>query len=59
MDLVEKRINKAINSCQRALNNLQQGNKRLSVGDLDHAKEYILASIHLLIAEVKEDEGKF
>jgi hypothetical protein len=29
MDLVEKRINKAITSCQRALNNLQQGNKRL------------------------------
>jgi hypothetical protein len=59
MDLVEKRINKAITSCQRALDNLQQGNKRLSVGDLDHAKEYILASIHLLIAEVKEEEGSF
>lgn len=59
MDLAEQKIKNAMNSCQRALDNLQQGNKRLTVGDLDYAKEYILASIHILIAEIKDEEGKF
>jgi hypothetical protein len=57
--LAEQKIHKAINSCQLALEKLQQGNKRLSVGDLDHAKEFILASIHILINEIKDEEGKF
>lgn len=59
MDLAEQKIKNAMNSCQRALDNLQQGNKRLTVGDLDYAKEYILASIHILIAEITDEEGKF
>lgn len=53
------RIQKAIESCKRALDNLENNNKRLSVGDLDHAKEYVLSAIHLLIAEIEEDEGQF
>lgn len=59
MELAQTKIEKAINSCQRALENLQKSNKRLAIGDLDHSKEFILASIHLLIAEVVEDEGEF
>jgi hypothetical protein len=59
VDLAEQKISKAIQSCQRALDNLQNENKRLSVGDLDHAREFIIASIHLLIAEIKEEEGNF
>jgi hypothetical protein len=57
--MAQTKIEKAIESCKRALENLQQGNKRLSVGDLDYSKDFIVAAIHILIAEIKEDEGKF
>lgn len=57
--LVEERIRKAITSCQRALSNLEKGNKRLAVGDLDHAKEFVIAAIHLTIIEIEDEEGKF
>ena len=53
-----ERIHKAINSCSNALSKLEN-NKRLAVGDLDHAKEYVLSAIHLLIAEIEDEEGKF
>lgn len=59
MELAQSKIEKAIASCQRTLENLNKGNKRLAIGDLDHAKEFILASIHILIAEVIEEEGEF
>jgi hypothetical protein len=59
MEMAQTKIEKAIMSCTRALENLQQGNKRLSVGDLDYSKDFIVAAIHILIAEIKEDEGKF
>lgn len=55
----EERIHKAINSCQLALENLKQRNKRLAVGDLDYAKDYILAAIHLTIIAIEDEEGKF
>ncbi|WP_165571665.1 hypothetical protein [Cytobacillus praedii] len=54
----EQKIEKAIQSCMRALETRKE-NKRLSVGDLDYAKEYILAAIHLSILEIEEEEGKF
>jgi hypothetical protein len=57
--MAHTKIEKAITSCQRALENLQQGNKRLSVGDLDYCKDFIVAAIHMLIAEIIEEEGKF
>lgn len=57
--LAETKIEKAITSCQRALDNLHNGNKRLSVGDLDHGKENLIAAIHILINEIKDEEGKF
>jgi hypothetical protein len=53
------RIQKAIESCKRSLDQLENNNKRLAVGDLDHAKEYVLSSIHLLIAEIEMEEGEF
>lgn len=57
--LAKTKIEKAITSCQRALRNLDDSNKRLSVGDLDHAKENVIAAIHLIIAEIVDDEGEF
>jgi hypothetical protein len=57
--MAHHKIEKAIASCTRALENLQQGNKRLSVGDLDYSKDFIVAAIHILIAEIKDEDGKF
>lgn len=59
MELAQVKIEKSISSCQRALEKLQQSNKRLAIGDLDHAKMSILAAIHLLIAEIEYEEGEF
>ena len=59
MELAKSKIEKAMNSCSRALENLNNGNKRLAIGDLDYCKEFIIASIHILIAEVIESEGEF
>lgn len=53
------RIKKAIESCKKALDHLENNKKRLSIGELDYAKDYILSSIHLLIAEIEIEEGKF
>jgi len=57
--LAESRIHKAIAACQQALELLDKDEKRLAVGQLDHAKEYVLASIYLTIAEVEEEDGQF
>lgn len=59
MELAQSKIEKAIYSCQLALEKLQNGNMRLAVGDLDHSKMNVLASIYLLIAEIEQQEGKF
>jgi hypothetical protein len=57
--MAQTKIEKAISSCSRALENLQNGNKRLTVGDLDYSKDFIIAAIHILINEIKDEEGKF
>ncbi|PKR83504.1 hypothetical protein [Heyndrickxia camelliae] len=56
MDLIQSKIQKMINSGQRALENLNEGNKRLSLGDLDYVHDYLIAAKCLLIEEIKEDE---
>jgi hypothetical protein len=53
------RIQKAIEHCKKALNHLENNNKRLAVGELDYLKDYIISSIHLLIAEIELEEGRF
>lgn len=55
----EEKMEKAINSLNLALKNYTEGNKRLSVGDLDYAKDYILAAIHMTIVEIEDEEGNF
>jgi hypothetical protein len=57
--LAEKKIKNAELYIQNALEHLHNGNKRLSVGQLDHAKDEIIKSIHILINEIKDEEGKF
>ncbi|MEW5569696.1 hypothetical protein [Rossellomorea marisflavi] len=56
--LAKEKLLKAINSCQLALVNLEQGNKRLAIGDLDFAEDYIKAAQAVTINEVVEEEGK-
>lgn len=54
----EQKIHKAIKSCQKALKELEDGNMRISVGDLDFADEFITAAKWLLITEIEDEEGK-
>ena len=53
------KINKAIRSCETALENLKRGEKRKGVGDLDYAQDFIIASKMLIINQIEEEEGKF
>jgi hypothetical protein len=59
MDLATKKIHSAMESLQLASNNLENGNKRLSIGDLDFAESKIFAAKMILINQVKDEEGKF
>ncbi|MGD7046999.1 hypothetical protein [Rossellomorea marisflavi] len=56
--LAEEKLKKAIKSCQYALENLEQGNKRLAVGDMDYAEDFIKTAQVLIINEIIEVEGK-
>jgi hypothetical protein len=57
MELAEQKIKSAIESCQRALDNLQNGNKRIALGDLDFAHDKITAAKWTLIHKIEEEEG--
>lgn len=52
-------IEKAIISCQRSLEELDEGEKRLSLGSLDYAFDRITAAKWVLIDEIKSEEGEF
>jgi hypothetical protein len=51
-------IQKALISCQRALEELEQGDKRKSLGSLDFAQDRITAAKWTLINEIKDEEGE-
>lgn len=54
----EEKIREAIKHCEKALELLKKGNKRLAVGNLDHSHDLIIGSKMLLINEIIEKEGK-
>jgi hypothetical protein len=56
--VVKDRIEKAIESCKRALDDLENGNKRLALGDLDFVQDRITAAKMLLISQIKGEEGE-
>jgi hypothetical protein len=58
MELAEQKIKSAIESCQRALENLHNGNKRIALGDLDYVHDKITAAKWTLIHEIQIEEGK-
>jgi hypothetical protein len=55
--LAKKKIHKAMESLQRALDNLEKGEKRIAVGDLNFVKENAQEAIWILIAEIEEENG--
>lgn len=57
MELSEKKIRKAMDSLERALHNIKNGNKRLAIGDLDFVKENSQEAIWILLAEIEEEEN--
>jgi hypothetical protein len=60
MELAKEYILKALQSCQRALNDLEKGNEhgiRLALGDCDYIEDRIQAVKILLREELKELNG--
>ncbi|WP_299831556.1 hypothetical protein [uncultured Metabacillus sp.] len=53
----EEKIIKIMDSCLRALENINQGNKKLAIGDLHHAMHKLTAAESLLWAEIEEEEN--
>lgn len=51
------RIEKCMNSLERAKREYENGDKRLSKGSLDYALDYCKASIYLLLNEIEDDEA--
>jgi hypothetical protein len=56
--MVEDKLNKALRSINFALENYKEGNKLLAKGDIDYAREYVEASMHLLFAEMEEEDNE-
>lgn len=49
--MVEEKIRKSIASCQRALLEYQNGNKKMALGSLDYVQDRITAAKWLLISQ--------
>ena len=54
MDFVVEKIEKAIKNLERALNNIENGQLRTVIADLQHARENSEESIYLILAELEE-----
>jgi glutathionyl-hydroquinone reductase len=54
MDFVVEKIEKAMKNLQRALNNIENGELRIAIADLQHARENSEESIYLILAELEE-----
>lgn len=53
MDFVVEKIEKAMKNLQRALNNIENGELRIAIADLQHARENSEESIYLILAELE------
>ena len=54
MDFVVEKIEKAMKNLQRALDNVNNGNRRIAISHLDFAKENAQEAIYLILAELEE-----
>ncbi|AZV43618.1 hypothetical protein BAOM_3009 [Peribacillus asahii] len=55
----EEKINKAIKECYKALEHLEQDNKRMTIGTLDIVEERIQAARWMVINMIEDEEGEF
>ena len=56
---VTEDIDLAIKHLKLAKKHLEQGNKRIAIGEIDHTKDLIPGIIFTLIELVIQEEGKF
>lgn len=54
MDFVVEKIEKAMRNLQRALDDINKGNRRIAISHLDFAKENAQEAVYLLLAESEE-----
>lgn len=54
MDFVVEKIEKAMKNLERALNNIENGELRIAIADLQHARENSEEGIWLILAELEE-----
>jgi lipopolysaccharide biosynthesis regulator YciM len=55
--LAKKKIHKAMESLQRALEYYNTSNRRMAIGKLDFAKENAQEAIWLMLAELEEKDN--
>lgn len=54
--MVEEKLAKAIQYIEKAMKHYKEGNKPISKGELDFAREYIEESSYLILAELEDDK---
>lgn len=59
MELAKEHLEKLQAICQQALKQLNQGNKRRTVGLIDEIEHNAEAAKWLLIHNIKEEDGEF
>lgn len=57
MDFVVEKIEKAMKNLQRALDNIENGQLRIAIADLQHARENSEESIYLILAELENKQN--
>jgi glutathionyl-hydroquinone reductase len=57
MDFVVEKIEKAMKNLERALNNIENGELRIAIADLQHARENSEESIYLILAELENKQN--
>jgi glutathionyl-hydroquinone reductase len=57
MDFVVEKIKKAMRNLERALNNIENGELRIAIADLQHARENSEESIYLILAELENKQN--
>lgn len=56
MSLVNEQIDKLLSSLERFQGNLENGNKRAAIGDMDFVRDRAISIVYLLLAEIEEED---
>lgn len=55
---VEEQFEKLLYSLEKFQSNLEIGQKRVAIGDMDFVRDRAISIIYLLLAEIEEDDSK-